>query len=84
MRCSDPAVRAQRRSECEETCTKGHKLDCEALEVAHDLGDLMWRKPCTGCCPHGTRPTGMQALQDAAVERMNSPELDEQHYNNGT
>lgn len=45
----------------------GHIESCEALEPAWDIGDLIARTPCTGCCPVGCQPRGMQAAQDAAA-----------------
>ena len=45
----------------------GHAADCESREPAWDIGDLMCRSACTGCCPEGHKPTGLQAMQDAAA-----------------
>ncbi len=55
--------------ECDETCSRGHLLDCLALEPAWDLGDLMLSN-CEGCCPHGRKPTGMVALQSRTAQRF--------------
>jgi hypothetical protein len=53
-----------------ETCHNGHLNDCESLNPAWDLGDLVARKACAGCCPHGTKPRGLQALQDLTTFRV--------------
>ena len=45
----------------------GHADGCESREPAWDIGDLVCRYPCTGCCPEGHTPTGLQAMQDAAA-----------------
>lgn len=71
MPCSAPA-RPQPPSaaqlECEETCLYGHKLECDALIPIYTLADMIG-VACMGCCPHGTRPTGLQAMQDATARR---------------
>lgn len=54
-----------RDEECEH-CINGHIDGCDALEPAHDIGDLIARSGCTGCCPAGCRPEGLQAEQDQA------------------
>lgn len=56
-------------AECEETCSNGHLVDCEALEPAEDLGDL-WDKTCSGCCPHGNVPAGLTAWQSATAQQF--------------
>lgn len=48
------------RSECERCEGTGHLDGCDAREPAHDIGDLVARKPCQGCCPVH-RPRGFQA-----------------------
>jgi hypothetical protein len=50
-------------------CHRGHREDCEALEPAWDIGDLIARTPCDGCCPNGCEPDGFQATQDRATRR---------------
>lgn len=47
----------------------GHAEDCESREPAWDIGDLICRAPCTGCCPAGHKPKGWQALQDETAAR---------------
>lgn len=46
---------------CEGT---GHADGCESREPAHDIGDLICRAPCAGCCSEGHKPQGLQAMQD--------------------
>lgn len=52
-------------SEC---CRNGHLDGCDSLEPAWDIGDLIARSGCLGCCPSHV-PTGLQSEQDSASER---------------
>lgn len=56
--------------ECVECEGSGHLDGCDALEPAWDLGDLICRSPCTGCCPNKCRPSGLQAEKDAAAVKV--------------
>lgn len=38
--------------ECPNDCVGGHLRSCECSEPAWDLGDLMCRPACDGCCPN--------------------------------
>lgn len=61
--------------EHEEICSNGHLEDCEALTPAYSLEDIMYGKPCTGCCPHGYKPKGIQAQQDTMTVNHNIQNL---------
>ena len=51
--------------EYEECCEgTGHEDGCESREPAYDIGDLICRTACIGCCSKGHKPAGMQAEQD--------------------
>ncbi len=56
-------------TDCED-CINGHQDGCESLKPAWDLGDLLMRPACDGCCPNSCRPTGLQAAQDYAANRV--------------
>ncbi len=53
---------------CDDT---GHHESCESREPAWDIGDLVCRYPCDGCCPNGCKPHGLQAMQDDMQQRAN-------------
>jgi hypothetical protein len=53
--------------DCEDCDGTGHDHDCESREPAWDLMDLMCRRACSGCCPRGHLPQGLQAAQDRAT-----------------
>ena len=50
----------------------GHVYDCDAREPAYDIGDLLCRSQCDGCCPNGHKPHGFQAEQDEAGRKAYS------------
>jgi hypothetical protein len=52
--------------ECEECDGTGHREDCEHRDTAWDIGDLICRAPCDGCCPNGCALTGLAAEEHAA------------------
>ncbi len=54
--------------EYDECCVNGHLDGCDSLEPAWDIGDLIARSGCTGCCGIH-RPEGLQALQDSTAMR---------------
>jgi len=58
------------RYDCEACDGTGHRDGCEAREPAWDLGDLICRSPCDGCCPNGHVSEGLQALQDRTARRV--------------
>jgi len=37
--------------ECPHDCNDGHLPGCDCARPAFDLGDIMCRRPCLGCCP---------------------------------
>ena len=56
--------------ECPSCFGKGHAEGCEALEPAWDIGDLMCRGNCQGCCPNGCKSSGMQLLADRVTAKL--------------
>lgn len=61
-----------KRVRCADCNGTGHVEGCESLEPAYDLGDLLCRYPCQGCCPKGHAPQGLQAEQDQAATKLNA------------
>lgn len=57
------------REDCEDCDGTGHRDGCDAREPAHDIGDLICRYPCDGCCPNGHEPRGLQAAADEVARR---------------
>lgn len=55
--------------ECIECDNTGHSNACDARQPAYDIGDLVCRTPCNGCCPRGCTPKGLQAETDEAAAR---------------
>lgn len=57
--------------DCDECACEGtgHLPGCDSLEPAWDIGDLLFRSGCRGCCPN-CRPHGFQAIQDEMSNRV--------------
>lgn len=53
-------------------CINGHVESCDSLEPAYDIGDLISRSGCHGCCPNKCRPSGLQRLQDDCKRQAES------------
>lgn len=54
--------------ECPHDCVGGHLTSCECSEPAWDIGDLLCRPPCPGCCPE-CRPSEMKREEAAVAAR---------------
>jgi len=48
-------------------CYDGHLEGCESAEPAWDLGDLLARRPCSGCCPDCHPPPLKDAEYSATI-----------------
>lgn len=55
--------------ECPYDCVDGHLRSCECSEPAFDIGDLICRPACAGCCPNGCRPGPMKEDEAEAGRR---------------
>ena len=56
--------------ECYECAGTGHTEFCESREPAWDLGDILFRAPCNGCCPNGCKLTGMKKLESETAHQL--------------
>lgn len=53
-----------------EACYNGHQEGCDWARPAYDLGDLVCRGPCSGCCPNGCTGRGGSEQQAAVIDRL--------------
>lgn len=54
--------------ECPHDCVDGHLVECDCAAPAWDLGDLICRSGCEGCCPLH-EPAGMKELEHETARR---------------
>lgn len=54
--------------DCPHDCIDGHLPSCDCAAPAWDIGDLICRSACEGCCPVHV-PTGLKALEHATGRR---------------
>lgn len=62
-----PVEKTHKQEECVECDGTGHANSCASHERAYDLGDLICRLACAGCCPNTCPVKGVHAEQDAAA-----------------